>query len=129
MSDTRENLPPITLEMETITEETVKAFAHATSSEHFKTLPPSFATRFRKAEFEWLTRMNVDMRTLLHIEQEYEYLEPLKTGDKVSVSTKIAEWKERRQMTFVTLETTIMVGSSTKVKSTTTFLLNTGGVK
>ena len=129
MADAKENLPPITLEMEMLTEETVKAFALATSSEHFKTLPPSFATRFRKAEFEGLTRMNVDMRTLLHIEQEYEYLEPLKVGDKVAVSTKIAEWKERRSMTFVTLETTIMAGSATKIKSTTTFLLNTGGSK
>ncbi len=129
MSDARENLPPITLSMEAITTETVQAFAEATLSEHFKTIPPSFATRFRKAEFEWLTRMQVDMRTLLHIEQEYEFVSPLVVGDPVEVSTKIAQWKERKSMTFVTLETTISAQGKVKIKSITTFLLQTGGVK
>lgn len=129
MKDARENLAPIDLEMETLTEETLKGFAHATQSQHFKRIPPTLATRFRKAEFEWLEKMKVDMRTLLHIEQEYEYLFPLEVGDLVSVSTKIKEWKERKSMTFVTLETQIVANQIVKIKSLTTFLLQTGGTK
>jgi len=129
MSDDRENLPPIEMEMETLTQSTIDNFARATFSEHYQTLPPSLATRFRKAEFEWLERMKVDMRTLLHVEQEYEYLIPLVAGDKVVISSQIVQWKERKSMTFVTIVTTISSAQTVKIKSNTTFLLQTGGVK
>lgn len=122
-------LPPIEMDLEVLTPEIISAFGKATDSKHFRSIPPSFATRFRKAEFQWLDRMKVDMRTLLHIEQEYEYVSPLIVGKQVSVSSRISEWKERRAMTFVTIQTSVSQEKEVKIKSNTTFLLQNVGEK
>ncbi len=131
MTDLRENLKPIEFALDALTSEDVSNFAAATHSQFFQSIPPSFATRFRKAEFEWLNQLKVDMRTLLHVEQEYEYLSALFLGIPLNVSSRISEWKERRSMTFVTIETNISQTNEVKIKSSTTFLLQNaeGGTK
>lgn len=63
------------------------------------------------------------MRELLHVDQEYEYLAPLKTGDPLKVSTRIGEIKERRGMYFVTLHTDVFGGEDKKIVSNTTFVV------
>lgn len=101
----------------------VERFRHATRTQYSQGVPPSFATRFRKAEFEFLDRFEVDMRELLHVDQEYEYFVPLTVGDALEVTTQIADMKDRRGMYFVVLRTDIVSNQVKKIASHTTFVV------
>lgn len=116
-------LKPLTFEAGPLTEAEVRLFCEATRSTHCVGVPPTFATIFRKAEFQWLSHMKVDMRNLLHTEQEYEYFEPLEVGDKLSITTSIQDWKERRGMVFTTLASEVCCEGKVKVRSSTSFVL------
>lgn len=122
-----EGLSPITFELPPLTTEAVGAFRKATHTQYAVGIPPTFPTCFRKAEFDWLDRIQVDMRTLLHTEQEYEYLKPLQNGDKLSVTTAVESCRERRGMTFIVLLSQVFKGDSEMIRSHTTFVLRTGG--
>ena len=98
---------PIVVTAEPVTRTHISAFAEATRSEHFGDMPLTFPTVLRATEFQWLDRLKIDMRELLHTDQEYEYLAPLKDGDVPTVQTKITDFRERRGMTFVELESEV----------------------
>jgi hypothetical protein len=121
-----EGLSPITFSLGPLSEEKVSAFRKATSTAHTRAIPPTFPTCFRKAEFDWLDLIKVDMRTLLHTEQEYEYLVPLQVGDTLTVTTSVESCRERRGMTFFVLLSEVSDGKAVKVRSHTTFVLRTG---
>ena len=106
-----------------ITPQHIDAFKEATRTGHTVGMPVSYATVYRSTEFQWLDRVGVDLRKLLHAEQEYEYLSPLKAGDQPVVVTRVKEWRERRDMVFVTLETDIRVGTDVKVRALSTFVV------
>lgn len=122
-----EGLAPITFELPPLSDAVVTAFRKATRTEYAQSIPPTFPTCFRKAEFDWLDRIQVDMRTLLHTEQEYEYLVPLTIGDKLSVTTSVESCRERRGMTFIVLLSQAFRGDIEMIRSHTTFVLRTGG--
>jgi acyl-CoA thioesterase FadM len=120
-------LPPIVKKMGILTQENVDAFATATRTEFFASVPPTYQTIFRDCEFDWLDRLQLDMKQLLHTEQEYEYLVPLKVGDDIEVSTKVLEFKERKGLKFFTLETRILASSVLTILARSTFIVRKEG--
>lgn len=73
--------------------------------------PPTFGTTFRPAEgfFQTFTDLDIDLTKVLHGEEEYEYLKPIKPGDTLVCQTKVANVFEKSGksggMDFVVLET------------------------
>ena len=118
--------PPIVFTAETITEAQVRAFHEAVGSTETKEIPSTFATRYRKAEFEWLDKVDAELKGLLHTDQTFEILVPLKIGDTPEVSTSVLEAKNRRSMRFFTLLTEVRCQGVLKVRSTTRFVVREG---
>ncbi len=99
-----------------VTEEEVQGFQKATLTQTSE-VPLTFSTKYRHQEFELLRSLNVDFHELLHLEQGYQYLEPIKVGDSLEISSRISENKIKKNMQFITLETLISSGSQIKVIS------------
>lgn len=99
-----------------VTEEEVQGFQKATLTQTSE-VPLTFSTKYRDQEFELLRSLNVDFHELLHLEQGYQYLEPIKVGDSLEISSRISENKIKKNMQFITLETLISSGSQIKVIS------------
>lgn len=112
---------------ESIDGESVDRFRRATASRHVTSVPPTYVTLFRHAEYEWLNRLDVDVRNLLHAEQEYEYQRRLEVGDAPLVRTRLMEFRERRRqreiMRFIKLESEMRVRGEVAVVSRTTFVV------
>jgi hypothetical protein len=114
---------PIVFRAEPISKQAIERFAEATRSEHFGESPLTFPTIFRSTEFQWLDRLKVDLRELLHTDQEYEYLTPLKEGDTATVYTRVLEFKERKGMRFVVLESEVRCSEKVVVRARSSFVL------
>jgi hypothetical protein len=106
-----------------ITAEHIQDFAAATCSVHFQGTPLTFPTVFRATEFRWLDRLQLDMQKLLHTEQEYEYVSQLKEGDTLNIATRITEYRQRRGLLFVTLETDVVRRSELVMKGRSAFVV------
>jgi hypothetical protein len=106
-----------------LTQEGIAAFLRATRSECVTGMPPTFPTVYRQSEFAWLHKLNIDMRNLLHTDQEYEYLVPLRQGDMPVVQSKIVDARERSGLLFIVLETIIRCQDVLKIRCWTTFVL------
>ncbi|MED0674318.1 MaoC family dehydratase N-terminal domain-containing protein [Aneurinibacillus thermoaerophilus] len=53
-----------------------------------------------------MEQLDIDMKKLLHGEQEYEYFAPVYAGDMIYAETKVTDVKTKRNgMAFYTLET------------------------
>lgn len=118
--------PPLVRRLPEITAERIHAFGHATRSEHFVDSPPTYPTTFRSTEFEWLDILKIDLHHLLHTEQEYEYLQPLREGDVPVVTTRVTEHRERRGLLFVVLETEVHVQEKLVVTTRSSFVVRSG---
>lgn len=114
---------PIVWHAPAITEHQLEAFQHATGSTVVGTFGLTFATVFRAPEFLWLDRLKIDMRQLLHTDQTYEYFEPLKVGDTLTISTQVTEYKERRELLFVTVESDMSCEGVLKVRARSAFVV------
>ena len=102
--------PPQTFE---VTLEAVKQFMEATedpamqSKKPLKYAPPTFPTTFRIR----VSDLQLDPTTmqLLHGEQQYTYMRPLRIGEKVTCVAHIADVRERHgkagTMAFIITET------------------------
>ncbi len=99
-----------------IDETKVREFARAVEAPDAEAercaVPPTFPIFGSLAleSMDLLKEANIDLRRLLHGEQEYEYVRPLKIGDRLCCKTRIADdyVKEGRRggrMRFVVLET------------------------
>ena len=70
--------------------------------------PPTFAAALRPSDVR--VGMGIDMRKLLHGEQEFELLRPLYAGDVVTLVQRVADIYEKQgkagAMDFLVLETT-----------------------
>jgi len=118
----------IEFQAEPITTKDIELFSSATLSQH-SSFPLTFPTRYRKAEFEFLILLNINMRNLLHTEQEYSYQSPLVVGDKPLVVSQLKENKERRGMRFITIETQLICNGEKKVTSESTFVVREAAEK
>lgn len=88
--------------------------------------PPTFATRFRGSEFQWLDRLQVDMHQLLHTAQEYEFHQPLSAGQAIVTTSRLLEDKSRRGLRFVSVRTEIEADGQLAVVAETQFVLRMG---
>lgn len=114
---------PIVFRADPVTRQQIDKFAQATCSEHFSDSPLTLPTVLRAAEFKWLDRLQVDMRELLHTDQEYEYIEALQEGDVPTVYTRISERRERRGMVFVVLESEIRCNDKIAIIARSSFVV------
>lgn len=110
-----------------VSQSEVRSFIDATGSQYIKGIPPTLGTVFRKTEYDWLDRLEVDLKMLLHGDQEYEYVRPLKVGCKLSVRTKLDDVKERNtklgKMQFVRVVTELLSDGEVAVIGKTTFVV------
>lgn len=78
-------------------------------------------------------RINIDLPRLLHGEQEFEYLKPIRAGDVLSAVTKVTNVFEKSggrggTMTFTTLDTEFTNQKGEKVAIARSTLIETGKV-
>lgn len=114
---------PIVFRAPPVSRQSITQFVEATHSEHCGLDPLTFATIFRSTEFQWLDRLQVDLRQLLHTDQEYEFVAPLKEGDVPTIYTRVCEHKERKGMRFVVLESEVRCDDQIKIVARSSFLL------
>ncbi len=69
----------------------IEAFGKSVSWELPGEVPPSFLTRFREGEFELLVRLGVELQQVLHAEQEYRWLAPLKMDSELDHRARLAD--------------------------------------
>jgi len=103
-----------------------EALRAATGSEHSPLFPHTFPTIFRKSEFGWLDDMKINMRNLLHTEQEYEYLTPFQVGDLPIVRTRVENVRERGGMRFVTLVSEVTCSGELRALARSAFVVREG---
>jgi hypothetical protein len=113
----------VVLEAPPVTDADIQAFCRATGTDHSPKMALTYPTRWRTTEFEWLGKLNIDMRSLLHTGQEYEFLHPLKAGEIPIIVTRMKSMKERGGMRFITLESLVSFSGVVKVKSLSTFVV------
>lgn len=110
-----------------VTFEVLNAFRKATRAQYVRGISPTICTLFRLGEYEWLARLGIEIRELLHGDQEYEFFSPVIVGDPVRVITKLASWKERkmaeRSMIFLGMESEIFNKETLVVRARTTFVV------
>lgn len=114
----------IELKLGRVTEQQISAFRHATRAQS-RAIPPTLLTMFREPEFRWLEQLKVDLRGLLHTDQEYVYLKPIEVGDEPVATAKLVRFRERAGTTFITVETSIVCQGTTKANSTANFVVRT----
>ncbi len=66
--------------------------------------PPTFIVSVGGEQFGHQVVMSMFPQGLLHGSTELECYQPVKAGDRIKVSAKIASIRERSQMAFVTLD-------------------------
>lgn len=121
--DLKGDLSPVKLTLEEITSKRLTDFNQAISAKYVGLLAPSFGTTFRTGEFEFLDKLKVDLKNLLHTEQEYEYIAPFEIGDIPESETSLVNSRERRSMAFVTLGTEVKVKGVLKLKALSSFVV------
>ena len=93
-------------------------------------IPPTFPTVMTNASglVSVLEDLKVDMAKLLHGSQEYEYIQPIQSGDTITCKMKITDVFEKSGrsgvMDFVVLETTyVNQNGQTALRDKCTFVL------
>jgi len=114
---------PIIAKEDVITAQWIQNFKHAVRSGAIEAIPLTFATVFRKADFTWLERLKVDFRKLLHTDQEYQYIEPLEFNSGPEVETSIVEYRARKGLLFVRLESKVFQKGNLKIVSHSSFIV------
>ena len=99
--------PPVPFEVE---EERVRAFAAAVAHVGGG-VPPTFATAPEHAAGMANViadpDLGLDLSKVLHGEQEYEWIRPLRSGETVTAETVIESIRGRAAMRFLTLRTVL----------------------
>lgn len=117
------DLTPIKFTAATITKDRVELFKSAVRLQYTEGIPPTYATTFRKGEFAFLDRFHVNLKNLLHTDQQYEYITPFCLDDIPEVTTEFVSTKERRGMIFVSIKSQVKVKDQIRVYFTSSFVL------
>ena len=107
-----------------ISQSDVELFLKATQTDH-SGFPLTFATKYREGEFKIVQALNIDLRQLLHSEQSYLFVEPLRGGDKPLIRTRVKENKTKRGIQFLTFETEVICSSVKKMVCESTMVIGT----
>ena len=90
----------------TVEQERVRRFAQAVG-ERTRVVPPTFATAAEIAGLAQVigdAELGLDFTRILHGEQEYEWHRPLRVGDVLSVTTRIAAVRAKGATEFLVVE-------------------------
>ena len=94
---------------EEVTEKRIVDFCKAVGMSDTSKAPPTFLTVFRKGEFDLLQMLHLKLSNALHAEQEYDYEDSIRAGDRVRFETVVAQVVEKQSSTgrlqFLVLET------------------------
>ena len=78
-----------------ISKEIIEKFEIAFKQSPSLGLPPTFPAVSLKGVFQIVNDLRIDWRNLLHATQRFEYLKTPEIGWRVTVSTKLIDWKFR----------------------------------
>lgn len=88
---------------------------------------PTYATRFRRGEFDLLARQGIALNEILHGEQEYRYPGDLQVGDEATFETRIVEDATKRSakggLRIMTMETQISSARGLAVVARSTLVI------
>lgn len=95
---------------------------------------PTFATVFRRGEFDLFSKLGVPLSRILHAEQEYEYEAGIRAGMTVSYESRLARYNEKRgssgALSFMTFETEVNdAASGERVLTSRTTIVVKGGME
>ncbi len=99
----------------------LKELKEATLSTNLDAAKYILPTIYRHNEFAWLKRLGIELKRILHIEQEYEYFSFQSEGENPIIRTKIVSLKERSTFTIIVFESEIITNGKTNIISKTTF--------
>jgi hypothetical protein len=92
-----------------VTGNRILAFCRAIGVQNCDVAPPTFLTVFRKGEFDLFQLLGIELSRILHAEQEYQYENPIQSGDTVHFETVVTHVLEKQgsssKMQFLTFET------------------------
>jgi len=91
----------------------VKATVGATSHSPITSVAiPTVFTIFRQGEFELMNALGIELKQVLHAEQQYEVLAPLSPSEEIRFTTRLASVTEKKSKTanlaFMAFETEIV---------------------
>lgn len=97
----------------------IKQFCESTGSKHIEgKAPATMMTICRKGEFELLRKFGVQLKSVLHAEQEYTYDNTIVAGDVLKYETTLKSVSEKEgalgPMHFLFFETTVITQRETK---------------
>lgn len=94
-----------------ISSESLSQFCKATKIRESALVPPTYYTLFRAGEFELFEKLEVDLSSILHAEQEFTYERTLHAGDRVQFKTQLSQALEKKTpqgvLHFLFLETKV----------------------
>lgn len=93
-------------------------------------VPATYLTKMRSAEFELFSKMGIPLPSILHAEQEYQYLRPLRVGEVLTFEARLIKALEKSggKLSFLTFQTDFMdTGGAKCAVSVTTVVVRGGG--
>lgn len=113
----------------TVSAEHVAAFAEALGDPNPRyrgpdavappTYPLAFMTQVPQEDTGGFAKLGLDVTTLVHGEQEFEYVRPLRPGDTLALTTRVSDVYEKRGgsgvLEFVVMETEAVDDDGTQV--------------
>jgi hypothetical protein len=76
---------------EDVSLERIQAFCRAAGARETRIAPPTFLTVCRRGEYDILTELGIELKQVLHGEQEYKLEQDILPGDRLSYTTRLAQ--------------------------------------
>lgn len=99
-----------------VTEDRLKEFCAAVGGRYRGEAPPTFMTVLRDGEFELFKEMGIPLKSVLHGDQEFRYLRPIRPGDRIEYQTVVSKAFEKQGssglMRFIVFETELRAGGA-----------------
>jgi hypothetical protein len=107
--------------------ERVHRFARSIGAPVGDEAPPTFLTVMRRSEFDLFDQLGIPLQSILHAEQEYTYVEPIRVGDTVRCQSELAKVLEKSgasgSMAFMTFRTEFIVRERPVATSSTVIVV------
>ncbi len=107
--------------------ERVHRFARAIGAPETDVAPPTILTVMRRSEFDLFDQLGIPLQSILHAEQEYTYVEPIRVGDQVTCQSELTKVLEKSgasgSMSFMTFKTEFIVQGRAIATSSTVIVV------
>jgi hypothetical protein len=120
------SLPPFTVRVD---RERLRRFAEAIGSTIHANLAPPTYLKVIEGENDSsraiVAALGIDLRRVMHVEQEFEYGAPIRGGDHVTVERRVVDIYERKEgaLEFVVVESTMRNAGGVSVGRSTQWIL------